>query len=840
VRAHGLAAFGMLLVSLGFGYHAAHGLSAPGPVAGSQWFTWGKMRYDHTQGILFGWLANAFFAFLYHAVPVLTGRAVRSAALGRWLFGLWNFAVVVPGWVLVLMGISQPLEWAEFPLITDAFVLLCFALAAVQFLPAFFAKGLAGLYVSSWYILGGLVFTLLSYPMGNLVPELLPGAQGALFSGLWIHDAIGLFVTPLALAIIYYVIPAATGRPLYSHFLSMLGFWLLFFLYPLNGTHHYVYSVIPMSAQMGAIAASTLLGLDVVLVVVNLLLSLRGAGIFPRDPALRFVSTGTVFYLLVSLQGSVQAQMPVNKLLHFSDWVVGHSHLAMAGFATFAALGGLLHAWQRTPGLRFHARWINTGYWLLLAGLVVMVADLTVAGLVEARLWERGAPWMESVRAARPYWSLRTWMVLPIAGGFVALLTGLLTGVRHTESPGTVPVPVAAQLEPGTGRALSMAYWVASVAGVAFFALSVVLLGLAPAQVLDKQVARQAPANVLKLTAAEMRGRRVYSREGCAYCHTQQVRYAAADVERFGAATLAWETQLEFPHLWGTRRIGPDLAREGGTRSADWQLAHLYNAAAVTPGTVMPDFKHLFRGDARRPRQEALDVLAYLETLGRAREWAAPEGEQKARAQASGDGETRRLAFPDELNRHPAKARSGPVPVLNPNASAQRGQQLIDIYCAGCHTSAPPPLNPAPADLAAHDYTLTGLAQLLWNGRRGTAMGAWRDLSVDDLSAIAVHLSQRPRQPNPAIPAPTLALGRRVYAAHCAQCHGENGAGDGSARGQFPVDATNFHTQRPSLALALRAIRQGVPGTPMAPWARKLTEPELNAVAFYVRTWFEE
>ena len=174
---------------------------------------------------------------------------------------------MAPGWVLVLAGVSQPLEWAEFPPIIDVMVVVGLGLAAIQFLPGFFARGLESLYVSSWYILGALVFTLLAYPMGNIVPEVVAGASGAAFSGLWIHDAVGLFVTPLALAIIYFVIPAATGRPIFSHFLSMLGFWLLFFLYPLNGTHHYVFSVIPMAAQMGAITASTLLGLDVLIVV---------------------------------------------------------------------------------------------------------------------------------------------------------------------------------------------------------------------------------------------------------------------------------------------------------------------------------------------------------------------------------------------------------------------------------------------------------------------------------------------------------------------------------------------------------------------------------------------
>jgi cbb3-type cytochrome oxidase subunit 1 len=350
--------------------------------------------------------------------------------LGEWLFGIWNFIVVLPGWILVLAGFSQPLEWAEFPLVIDAFVVLALALAAIQFLPPFFARGLDQLYVTSWYIIGSLVFTLLAYPMGNIVPELVPGARGAAFSGLWIHDSIGLFVTPLAVGILYFVIPAATRRPIFSHFLSMLGFWLLFFLYPLNGTHHYIFSVIPMSAQIGAITASTLLGVDVIIVVTNLFLSLRGTGWFPRDIALRFVSTSNILYLIVSIQGSLQAQMSVNQSIHFSDWVIGHSHLAMLGFASFAAAGGIIHAWQRIPWARYDAMLLNWAYWLLLAGVTVMVLDLTAAGIVEARLWGSAAPWIESVRAAKPFWLIRTLTFVPITAGFLALLAGLLVGPR--------------------------------------------------------------------------------------------------------------------------------------------------------------------------------------------------------------------------------------------------------------------------------------------------------------------------------------------------------------------------------------------------------------------------
>jgi len=417
-------------VSSAFGLVAAWQLIAPDLARDVPWLTWGRVRYAHTQGVMLGWLGNAFLAFLYHAVPILTGRPVTSVRLGVWIFALWNVAVMVPGWLLVLAGVSQPLEWAEFPLAVDLVVGVTLLLAAAQFLPGFFRRGVESLYVSSWYIIGGLVFTLLSYPMGNVLPEVLPGAAGAAISGLWIHDAVGLFVTPMALAIIYFVIPAATGRPVFSHFLSMLGFWLLFFLYPLNGTHHYVYSVIPMPAQLTAIVASALLGVTVVIVVTNLFLSMRGAGVLPRDPALRFVGTGTFFYLVVSLQGSAQAQMTLQQTVHFTDWVVAHSHMAMLGFASFAGAGGLVHAWQRMADARYNATAVTWAYWLITIGLVGMVVDLTAAGLVQGAIWKGVAPWIDSVTASRVYWVGRAHLGSVLALGFIALLVGLTTGPR--------------------------------------------------------------------------------------------------------------------------------------------------------------------------------------------------------------------------------------------------------------------------------------------------------------------------------------------------------------------------------------------------------------------------
>src|SRR5246500_2089570 len=446
IRAHVYASLVTLVISVLFGITVATKFSFPEFLGSHAWLTWGRLRYNHTEGIFFGWLGNAFLAFFYYAVPGLPNRPVLSRRLGWFLFRIWNFAGVLPGWVLGAAGFLPPLGGGGFPLVVAAFVVLAFILMVFEFVLPFFSARLSDLYVSGWYIIGGIIFTMLAYPVGNVVPNLVPGARGAAFSGLWIHDAVGLFVTPFAVAIAYYVIPATTRRPISSHFLSMVGFWLLFFVYPLNGTHHYVYSAIPMAAQKGAIVASAYQGMDVILVVTNLLLSLPGgSGIASKDVPLRFVWFGVVSYLVVSLQGSVQALMPVNRFIHFTDWVIGHSHLAMIGFASFIALGGVAHLWQRIPGTRYNERMMNWSFWFLAIGLALMVADLTVAGLVEAQVWRSSAPWIDSVRAVGSYWLVRTLSGLPILAGFLLFWISLVTGPKLSRATLTAPIRVASE-----------------------------------------------------------------------------------------------------------------------------------------------------------------------------------------------------------------------------------------------------------------------------------------------------------------------------------------------------------------------------------------------------------
>ncbi len=401
-----------------------------------------------------------------------------------------------------------------------------------------------------------------------------------------------------------------------------------------------------------------------------------------------------------------------------------------------------------------------------------------------------------------------------------------------------------------SGRALRMAYMAASIAGVAFFAMSVALLGVWPGRVLERQVRAMSPERPLALTVSEERGRAMYGREGCAYCHTQQVRYVHADMRRFGAPTLAWETRFDFPHLWGTRRIGPDLARAGSVRTDDWHFTHLFAPRSVVADSVMPSYAWLFDGAADRPTQGARDLVAYLQSLGRARELAGPEGDARARQRCDCSADSMaQMAFASPLNASPARTRrrGSDVPASSGSIDEERGtaalrRQLRELprstrdgrWSRCCVVGA------GAERLISARVHHRRLVDVLWNGVAGTAMQAWRDYPPADLAAIARVIqrfhARAGRGRSRRVLSPSV---RRVYAANCVQCHGQDGRGDGSAAAELTITPTNFRTQRPTMNQSLRALRDGVRGTRMASWTGRLSESELVAVTAYVRSFFE-
>ncbi|MHC4089464.1 MAG: cbb3-type cytochrome c oxidase subunit I, partial [Planctomycetota bacterium] len=295
------------------------------PLGGIELASPGRWRMIHTNGVAYGFIANAFLGGLHWAVPRLTLRPVLSRKLSWFIFFAWQ-AILVATVIGLMTGHAQAVEWGETPRFVDPVALLGLVLVAVNFLVPIL-KTSGPMYVTLWYFIAAFVWTVLVYAMGNFLPEYLYGgtASGALI-GLFIHDLVGLFVTPIGWGLMYYFVPIILKKPIWSHGLSLVGFWGLAFFYPLNGIHHFLYSPIPMFLQYGAVISTIAVELVVTTVIINFFGTIRRKGDLLRTSLpIRWFYVGMVFYFIVCLQCAFQVTLTFQRIIHFTDWVVGHS-----------------------------------------------------------------------------------------------------------------------------------------------------------------------------------------------------------------------------------------------------------------------------------------------------------------------------------------------------------------------------------------------------------------------------------------------------------------------------------------------------------------------------------
>ena len=349
-------------------------------------------------------------------------------------------------------------------------------------------------------------------------------------------------------------------------------------------------------------------------------------------------------------------------------------------------------------------------------------------------------------------------------------------------------------------------------------------------------------------------GREIYGREGCAYCHTEQVRSVVADTLRFGAPTEAWETRYDYPQLWGTRRIGPDLSREHGIRPDDWQLAHLYNPRSTVPDSIMPGYSWMFHGNAATPRPDALDLVAYVRSLGRDRDLEGPGVGSPQSSGAMVMNPSDAGATPEDT---PTRVRDtvmgldASAPVFfhsgaDDQALLQQGQAVYTHNCSGCHGThadgvgiAAAALRPRPVNLHLEHFSDEHLATVLWDGVAGSSMPAWRQWDKRDLAALAAYVASLE---HPVVP-PTLSqsdslTASQTYQAHCVSCHGADGEGNGPAAGALKPTPVNFHVRQPSSERARDVLNNGVPGTAMPAWKSQLTPQQIELLIPYVQQMY--
>ncbi len=775
------------------------------------WLTFGRLRPVHVNGVIFGAFSTVFIALLYYAVPRLCGTRLYKEEWSLGLLGLWN-AFLILGSASLMLGYNLGLEAAEFEWPFNLLRFLVLGGVTIQVLGTIFKRTERRFYVSLWYIAAAFVWTLFNLVLGNVVLAYgdITGINSAAMHGLFIHYIVGLWLTPAGLAIIYYFLPLSTKQSLFSHKLSLLGFWSLAFFYPFVGTHHYLFSPIPYWTQTISIVTSMLLIIPVWTVTVNFFGTVRrrwGAVLGGTDAdayAGKFLILGALYYLLGCFQGSVEALRRMQELTHFNDFVIAHSHLTVFGSMVVWAVGGLYYIWPRLTGRQlWSARLASWHLWLTIGGFSVMAVGLTAQGFVQGSMLEYGANFVDTVEEMKPWWVARTLGGVAMDVALVLMLINFYKSSRDGEAFAAEeearPAPKVPMAPLPRSNWLETPSTVVVVAGIVFFSLAVGTQGIAPLFTTQEQVAEVedvvtgVQVDVPPYTPLEQKGREVYIREGCWYCHSQYIRPVTGESFRWGPVSQAGEYARDHPHLFSTRRIGPDLTRIGRRYSDGWHAAHHWSPREVVPDSIMPRFPWLFeKNGAQEPptlNPDGKALVAYLQRLGTSigdwRESFAPTRIAQGVDVAQG--------------RH---VREALVPL---------GKKVYRRRCQGCHGTqgdgkgpAARFLDPKPRDFTRGVFkfrstpgkdslpTNSDLFVTLTHGLWGTAMPPWYSLSDRERMGVIQYIKtfsdrwdQEEVKPSivvPREPSVTLASieqGRALFQNNCMACHGKEGQGDG-------------------------------------------------------------
>lgn len=410
--------------------------------------TFGRLRPIHVNGVIFGAFSTLFIGLSYYLVPRLCGVRVVWPQIGPIVCWVWNINLAV-GLLSLALGWNQGLEAGEFPFAIDVVIFAIISIATVQFIVTIAQRIEPQLYVSLWYLIAALVWTVMNLILGTFIlPYTFAGINSAAWHGLFIHYIVGLWITPAGYVLIYYFLPASVHNPIYSHKLSLVGFWSLALFYPFVGIHHYLYSPIADWAETLAIITSMLLIVPVWTVLVNFFGTMIGRWhTFGGNLTAKFLITGSLMYLAGCFQGSTEALRSIQQPTHFTDFVISHSHLTVFGTFVVWALGGLVYTWPKLCGRELWSFKLgNWSFWLITVGISTMGLVLTAGGLQQGFMWMTATEWLESLVPVSPYWFIRTLAGISMDTGMSLLVFNLMmTAIRQ---PAAEPRAAAAARSP--------------------------------------------------------------------------------------------------------------------------------------------------------------------------------------------------------------------------------------------------------------------------------------------------------------------------------------------------------------------------------------------------------
>jgi len=585
----------------------------PNITDGISFLSFGRLRPLHTNAVIFAFVGNAIFAGVYYSTQRLLKARMFSDFLSKFNFWGWQ-AIIVAAAITLPLGYSTSKEYAELEWPIDIAIALVWVAFGWNLIGTMVKRRQRHLYVAIWFYLATFVtvavlhiFNSLELPVSALKSySVYAGVQDALVQWWYGHNAVAFFLTTPFLGLMYYFVPKAANRPVYSYRLSIVHFWSLIFIYIWAGPHHLLYSSLPDWAQNLGVAFSVMLIAPSWGGMINGLLTLRGAWDKVRtDPTLKFMVVAITGYGMATFEGPMLSLKNVNAIAHFSDWIIAHVHVGALAWNGFLAFGMIYWMVPKMFKTRLHSTpMANFHFWIGTLGIILYALPMYVAGFTQALMWKDFNPdgslvygnFLETVNEIIPmYWMRAIGGTLYIVG-FVVMLYNIVVTVRSGSKVEDELAEAAALTRVSKKRTAGETYhtWLErKPIKLTIFATIAILIGGIVQIVPTILVKSNIPTitSIKPYTPLELEGRDLYIREGCVGCHSQMVRPFRSEVERYGEYAKAGEFVYDHPFLWGSKRTGPDLLRIGGKYSDSWHLNHMYDPQSTSSGSIMPAYQ---------------------------------------------------------------------------------------------------------------------------------------------------------------------------------------------------------------------------------------------------------
>jgi len=597
--------------------------------------TYGRIRPLHTNAVIFAFVGNGIFTGVYYSLQRLLKTRMYSDILSNIHFWGWQ-AIILSAAITLPLGLTSSHEYAELIWPIDIAIALVWVVFGINMFATILNRRENHLYVAIWFYIATWITVTVLHIFNNIqIPISLTkgiyvfaGVQDALVQWWYGHNAVAFFLTTPYLGLMYYFMPKAANRPVYSYKLSIIHFWALIFIYIWAGPHHLLYTSLPDWAQSLGTVFSIMLIAPSWGGMLNGLLTLRGAWDKVRtDPVLKFMVVAVTAYGMATLEGPLLSVKSINAISHYTDWTIGHVHvgaLGWNGMLTFGILYWLFPRIYNTP--LYSTRLANAHFWIGTLGILFYAIPLYWAGWTQSLMWKEFTAdgylqypnFLETVTQILPMYSIRaiggtiyfTGVIVMVYNLWKTAASGNLVANQEAEAP--------ARVKETTQKGEYWHRWIERRPIQMLVASAIlVLIGgvveIIPMMLIDNNIPKI--ASVKPYTPLELEGRDIYIREGCVGCHSQMIRPFRSETERYGEYSKSGEFIYDRPFLWGSKRTGPDLHRIGGKYPDSWHYNHMWEPQSMAAGTIMPRYPWLFENNLdTRYTSAKIKVLQALQT----------------------------------------------------------------------------------------------------------------------------------------------------------------------------------------------------------------------------------